>query len=245
MSLQLEQYDQFWADYLGIKPSEWDAPGVSVNAHAGLAGYCGVWFFSRRERLVISAPPGWLNHIRECVQTVQLHGTNLEQNQFQELFGESFDRSIGPVFQGALMLDRFSPVESQNVRELTSRYSEPLKTFRAECTEDEIVTSGINKTTQYQAAFFDGGRIVAVSGYRPLAATIGDPCVLTHPEYRNRGCGVAVTSMTVRLALNDEKVLLYQTLESNVAAMRLAYRLGYDRYAQHIAVRLKTDAPST
>ena len=48
-------------------------------------------------------------------------------------------------------------------------------------------------------------------------------------------------SITVKLALKEGKVPLYQTLESNVAAIKIARRLGYERYAQHFAVRLNTD----
>lgn len=39
------------------------------------------------------------------------------------------------------------------------------------------------------------------------------------------------------------KLLLYQTLESNEPAVRIALSLGCERYATHLAVRLKRDAP--
>jgi GNAT superfamily N-acetyltransferase len=245
VNLQLGHYDQFWIDYLGVKPSEWDVPGVSVNAHVGLGGYRGVWFFIRRKRLVISAPQGWVPHLRRSIAVVELDTTNIKKTKFHALFGASFDRCIGPVFQGSLVAECFSPFESANVRELTPHDSGAVDTFRAECMADELSVSGIDKTTLYRTAFFNYGRIVALSGYRPWSDTVGDPCVLTHPEYRTQGCGAAVVSMTVKLALNEGKVPLYQTLESNVGAVKIARRLGYERYAQHFAVRLNTDAPST
>lgn len=44
-------------------------------------------------------------------------------------------------------------------------------------------------------------------------------------------------------ALANGELLPYQTLESNRAAVGLALSLGYERYANHLAVRLKRDAP--
>jgi hypothetical protein len=55
---------------------------------------------------------------------------------------------------------------------------------------------------------------------------------------------MTVVSVTVELSLAAGKLLLYQTVESNTAAVKLAQRLGYERYAQHVAVRRKADAPS-
>ena len=57
------------------------------------------------------------------------------------------------------------------------------------------------------------------------------------------GHGAAVVSAIVSRALNDGKTLLYQTLEANEAAVRHAARLGYRRYATHVAVRLTGEPP--
>jgi hypothetical protein len=79
----------------------------SVNAHAGLAGYRGVWFFIRRERLIISAPQEWLPHIWRSLPTVELDATNIDKTKFHLLFGPSVDRCTGPVFQGSLVAECF------------------------------------------------------------------------------------------------------------------------------------------
>jgi hypothetical protein len=52
-----------------------------------------------------------------------------------------------------------------------------------------------------------------------------------------------VTSAVVAAALASGKLLLYQTLESNEPSVRIALSLGYERYANHLAVRLLNDAP--
>src|SRR5688500_15798984 len=113
-----EQYDQFWAEYLGVKFSDWGVPGVSVNAHVGLAGFRGVWFCMRRERLAVSAPEGWLAHINQYVTNLTSYEKTVEEAALRELFGKDFDRRIGPAFQGALTPEGFLPVRSTNVRRL-------------------------------------------------------------------------------------------------------------------------------
>ena len=68
--------------------------------------------------------------------------------------------------------------------------------------------------------------------------------MLTHPEFRRRRYGSAVVSLVVATALEEGKLLLYQTLEANRGAVRIALNLGYEQYARHVAVRLKREAPS-
>jgi GNAT superfamily N-acetyltransferase len=240
-----EQHDRFWAEYLGVKPSDWGVPGVSVNAHVGLKGYRGVWFFSRRDRLVVSAPNGWVPHISQYLANLSQYDKVAEEAPLRELFGDDFDRRIGPALQGALIPERFRPFKSENVRQPAAVDWQAIQAFRSECGEEGGVDFGMDGAALYQATYFKDGRVAAWSGFRPWNDHAGDPCVLTHPEYRGRGWGTAVVSMTVELALAAGKLLLYQTLETNTAAVKLAQRLGYVRYAQHVAVRLKANAPSS
>lgn len=53
-----------------------------------------------------------------------------------------------------------------------------------------------------------------------------------------------VVSSVVAAALAEGKLLLYQTLEANRSAVRIALSLGYGQYARHVAVRLKRESPS-
>jgi hypothetical protein len=107
---------------IGVKLSDWSVPGVSVNAHVGLAGYRGVWFFMRRERLAVSAPEGWLAHINQYVTNVTSYEKAAEEAALRELFREDFDRTIGPAFQGALTPKSFLRVRSTNVRRLYNAF---------------------------------------------------------------------------------------------------------------------------
>jgi hypothetical protein len=117
-----ERYDRFWAQYLGITPAGLNQPGLSIAAHVGLEGYRDLWCFRRRDRTVVSAPPGWIPHL---------------QSRLPEIGQEH-------------LMD----------------------------------------------------------------------------------------------ALQEGKLLLYQTLETNMASISIARRLGYEQYARHVAVRLRAETPS-
>jgi GNAT superfamily N-acetyltransferase len=240
----IEDYDRFWAEYLGVDPSDWSRPGLSVNAHAGLKGYRGVWFFTRCERTVVSAPTGWVGYLQRCLDTRSWHDVAIEESQTRAIFGDAFDRHIGPAFQGSLDPDRFRPVTHPEVRPPTASDSDAVVAFASECRDAGWDYYGLEEATLYRSAWFEGRRVVAMAAYRAWSEVAGDPCVLTHPEYRRRGFGAAVVSATVQLALAEQKLLLYQTLESNSAAVRLAKQLGYQQYARHVAVRLLEEAPS-
>jgi predicted GNAT family acetyltransferase len=91
--------------------------------------------------------------------------------------------------------------------------------------------------------YFQGSILLAVAGYRAWTDVAGDPCILTHTDFHGRGYGTAVASAVVQRALNEGKLLLYQTLEANLGAVHIARKLGYEQYARHVAVRLRNDRP--
>lgn len=235
-----ERHDQFWAEFFGIAATDLRTPGRSVVEHVGLAGYRGAWFFLRGARLVVSAPASWLERIRRLLVRHELPTHPV----LRKLFGSSLGRAIGPAFQGALAPRDFRPFTSTRVQALTEAHSEAIARFKVVCDPDDWNDSALDAAKLFRAGYFDDGRLVAMAGFRPKTAVAGDPCVLTVRDCRGRGCAKAVVSSVLADAIAHDHLPLYQTLEANVAAVRIALALGYDRYANHIAVRLTTDEPS-
>lgn len=233
--------DVFWAEFLGVEPEDWETPGISLRSHAGLRGYRGFWCFRRNERVVVSAPPRWVERMRKMLAGWDadrlMHPASLA-----EAFGADVERSIGPAFQGCLVADQFTRWASPDVRPLVPADDEAVDLFRTEC-GGEWHDSGLAKAALWRYAYFQGDKITAMAGYRAWREDAGDPCLLTHPEFRGGGRGVAVGSAVVAMASSSDKLLLYQTLESNVAAVRIALSLGFERYGNHVAVRLRREAP--
>ena len=207
--------DQFWAEFLGIDASEWASTGVSIRAHVGLVGYRGLWCFRRGARTVVSVPDGWAAPLSAKLERCEPDAL-FDETFLVELLGGDFERLIGPAFQGCLEAGRFRPTRSGNVRFIGRDDSAAVDRFRVGCGAEEWEkSSGLDEVTHHMAAYFDGERIAAMAGYRPWNDYAGDPCVLTHPEFRRRGYGTAVVSAVVAAALGEGKLLLYQTLEAN------------------------------
>lgn len=236
--------DRFWAEFFGVDSSEWASRGVSVRAHVGLDGYRGLWCFRRLDRVVVSAPAGWVATLEREVAGCEPDAL-LDEAFLASLLGDDIERVIGPAFQGCLEPSRFRPVVAGDVRFVGPDDTTAVDDFRAECGEDVWRSGSLHKVENYMAASFDGNEIVALAGYRPWNEAAGDPCVLTHPKHHGKGHGTAVVSAVVAAALGDGKLLLYQTLEANRAALQIALKLGYEQYARHLAARLKRESPSS
>ena len=231
--------DDFWADFLGVAPTAWAEVGASVQPHAGLSGYRGFWCFRRKQRTIISAPAAWLARLTEV--TAEAPDRDLLLPTFWEkALSQAFERVIGPAFQGCLEPGKFRPRPNGSVRALEDRDAPAVEEFRTACGEDWNMP---DNAELFRHAYFEGGTITALAGYRAWSDKAGDACVITRPTARGRGRGTAVTSAVVAEALSHGKLLLYQTLESNEPAVRIALSLGYERYANHLAVRLKHDSP--
>lgn len=93
--------DVFWAGFLDIDPDEWDVPGVSYRAHAGLNGYRGLWCFRRNDRVVVSVPSPWLEQLERLLRGWDPDRL-MSREALEEAIGADFERCIGPAFQGCL-----------------------------------------------------------------------------------------------------------------------------------------------
>jgi RimJ/RimL family protein N-acetyltransferase len=169
----------------------------------------------------------------------------MDESVLREVFDTDFDCVVGPAYQGYLLPDLFRPYVAAHACFLAPNDTAAVEGFRMECGPDAWEYAGFDKATSYLAAIREGDRIVSLAGFnRVWRDEAGGPCILTHPAYRGRGWATATTSAVVRRALQEDKLLLYQTLESNTASIRIARRLGYEQYARHVAVRLKAEMPS-
>lgn len=233
--------DRFWAGFLGVEATDWMSAGVSVRPHAGLLGYRGFWCFRRRERLVISAPAAWISRLTE-IASGRAPKHLMAAEFWAQALSSDFERAVGPAFQGCLEPAMFNRRPSGAVRPVGALDKPAVEELRASCGSDWNMP---DDARLWRHAYFEDGLITSLAGYRAWSDTAGDPCVITRPDARGGGRGAAVTSAVVAAALADQKLLLYQTLESNAAAVRIALSLGFERYANHLAVRLCRDSPSS
>lgn len=231
--------DEFWADFLGVDAADWMVPGSSVRPHVGLRHYRGFWCFRRNQRTIVSAPASWVPRLIGVVAGCS--GDDLMLPTFwARALPADIERAVGPAFQGCLEPAKFKHKPNVSVRPICAADGVAVEAFRGACGADWNMPGNAEL---FRHASFEEGGITALAAYRSWSDSAGDPCVITRPDARSLGLGAAVASAVVAEAMANGKLLLYQTLESNEAAVRLALSLGYERYANHLAVRLTRDFP--
>ncbi len=77
---------------------------------------------------------------------------------------------------------------------------------------------------------YHAGRLVAMAGTHVVAPEMGVAIVgnvITHPQYRRRGCGTVATGAVTAALLETCPFVLLTVEEANEAALRVYRRLGY------------------
>ncbi len=236
-----KRIDAHWSRFLGVPASALQHPGVVVTAHAELRGYRGVWFFVRGRSAVVSAPPEWVGRLAKSGGAAVAEEL-LSPAAASRALGHAAREFVGPSLQGWLSADRFRPVTASGVRRLAEPEAQLVRAFRASCSREEWEHGGIKPERADIWASFQGAKVVALGQLRPHSGGAVDPCVITHPEHRGQGHALRLVSALADEALSAEQLVLYQTLVSNSPAISLARRLGFEKYATLLAVRLVPDA---
>lgn len=212
-------------------------PGTTVVPHAWLGDYSGVWFFVREGACIVSAPGAWCEPIRDALAE-RTFDAILSGEGLRALSGSSFDRTVGPAYQGWLEPDRFSPFVAPEVREVVASDAPAVERLQASCSEEDWRDADLKLDPPGAFGFFEAGELCAASSLTEWMPGIVGPGVLSRPDVRGRGCGAAVVSAAVGHALAADALVIYQTLMENAGACGIARRLGFEQYASHIAVRL-------
>jgi ribosomal protein S18 acetylase RimI-like enzyme len=235
-----ERIDTYWSRFLGVSVSALHDPGFVVTEHARLRGYRGVWFFARGHSIVVSSPPDWVARL-ERYSGAHLEREPVSENFARRVLGSAIARIVGPSFQGWLRPDRFRAVPSNDVERVVTNRLSRVQAFRASCTLEEWEHGGIDPERGEIWACVREAELVALGQLRAHPDDAVDPCVITHPEHRGRGHATELLSALVQEALSSRQLVLYQTLLSNTPAVSIARRLGFERYATLLAVRLDSD----
>jgi GNAT superfamily N-acetyltransferase len=233
-----DRCDRFWANHLGLEPSQLTAPGVSVRPHVGLGEYRGLWCFRRGAHIAVSAPVAWVPRLAARIADQSAdEGALMSEAFWAKELGEAFDYFHAPMVHASLAANAFRPRTGAHVRFLTAADAAAIAAFRAVC-------GTAFEKLEHVVASFEADAITALAAWRPLSGDAGDPCILTLPSHYGRGHGTAAASALVAWALAQGKLVLYETDPSNTPALRIAERLGFARYGEHVAIGLKNPAPA-
>ncbi len=85
---------------------------------------------------------------------------------------------------------------------------------------------------------FKGGTLATLASYRIWGDRIAHISIISHPLFRNGGLARIAVSAITRHALDNNLVAQYRTLVSNTPSLAIANRLGFERYATSVVMRL-------
>jgi predicted GNAT family acetyltransferase len=234
----MRSIDDFWSDFLGVDVTTLHCDRCTVVPHAKLSGYLGAWLFVRGEGAVTSVP-------HELVAEIELKTKDISPAALHAsaaaLFGSRIQEIIGPVYLGRLDPMRFDVSARTSVaRALTPADADHVAELARACTAEEWRASAIDVGDAGLVGAFDAaGRLVTAAKVREWAPKVGDIGVITHPGHRGQGYGRASVAEIVATQLELDWLLLYQTLDADTAAVAIAERIGFVRYATNLAVRLR------
>jgi GNAT superfamily N-acetyltransferase len=228
--------DRYWLDYFACSPTAFEQAITLVVPHAGLADYHGIFYWRRRDTLIISVPPA------EYV-LYRAHFASLTSADFDDVAAltrqspPAISHVIGPAWIGYAAVETFRPDQHGSARLLTSADEPALLRFRAACPTVDWEHGGSTFGTHPLAGQFIGDALVALAGYELWGEHIAHISVVTLPAYRGQRYGAAVVSVLAETALSQRLIPQYRTLHANTPSIRLAAALGFVAYAESIAFR--------
>jgi len=223
----------YWAEHFGIPEAAFAEPGPHIVPHAALGGWNGVWAFRRGETWVVSAPPHLVPRLRQEPLAPRRLADRASLRDWLDAPGATV---IGPAWWGWLDAAELRPAPAVAVEPLRGT-DEPVRRFRASIRDEDWDGSGIDLETMDLFGAIEAGELGALAACRLRGAGAADPCLFTHPARRGRGLATAAGHAACRHSLAGGRLVFYQTLVSNEAAVAVARRIGFRNEATHLAVR--------
>jgi GNAT superfamily N-acetyltransferase len=231
-----ERVDAYWAETLGVDPSDLHVPGTRVRPNPpDRASWRGIYVLSFDKAAVVFAP----SNLVELVAAVsQLDAdTVLEPPVWHDLLGTAVHVAVGPVLHQYLD-ERQGIGEVAAGRRLNPGDSAALADLRGAVTSDEWAGGGFTAQPAMLFGLFEGDQMLAAANLNagPDAAT--DIGLLVHPRVRGRGYGMRIAATAAKQALLMHGVARLRTPVSSRAGRALAERLGFSEYGRNLAVFL-------
>jgi RimJ/RimL family protein N-acetyltransferase len=123
-------------------------------------------------------------------------------------------------------------------RPLTDHDLAALRSLAVACGPTAWAHSGIDPGRLPVYGCYAGRTLVAAGMLEPWGDRLLHVGIVTHPGHRGRGYGTAVVSAMTADGLAGGRVVQYRTLQANLPSVAVAGKLGFQRFAQTLAVRL-------
>jgi GNAT superfamily N-acetyltransferase len=156
----------------------------------------------------------------------------------RQVFGAAVDQIIGPAWVGYADGSDVRPAPTMGTRVLGAQDLPELQRLAAACGPTAWEHSGIDPARPPVFGCFAGEVLAAAGMLERWGDRLLQVGIVTHPGYRGRGHGKAVVSAMTAHGLATGGVVQYRTLQANLPSVGIAQALGFQRFAQTLAVRL-------
>jgi RimJ/RimL family protein N-acetyltransferase len=235
----IPRIDPYWQQTFGLGAEQWGVSGVKVvpHANASMADHS-LFGLVRGEFAVLSAPATLAPALQE-----QMRNHSPQELLDPEAMLSALDlpeaKYEGPLYQGFLTPEYFTPRPSNHVRKIPHRELGQLRELAARVGSADWEQSALERATSDFFAYVVNDNPVAVGHYSVVgqgnAATLG---ILTDPRHRRAGYAHVTLSAVIEEAFSHKLLVLYQSLKSNQASLALAQALGTIHYGWTLKVRL-------
>jgi GNAT superfamily N-acetyltransferase len=228
----------FWAAHLGCGREQLAQAGTAVVRNGpDLAGYRGATVVFRPPACVVAAPDDWYELAAGRLGRRPAAAV-FDIPLLRAVFGSAVDRVIGPAWLGYADAGDFTPAPTMGTRPLTDRDLPALRRLAEACGPTAWAHSGIRPGSSQVFGCHAGDALAAAGMLEPWGPRLLHVGIVTHPAHRGRGYGKAVVSAMTAHGLAAGGVVQYRTLQANGASVAIARALGFQRFAQTLAVRL-------
>jgi hypothetical protein len=234
--------DVFWAKDFALEPSELRPAETLVQAHRGsFSGNPGIWVLACGGAPLVSMPAHVFEILGDSARSWSLEDvadTEALTRLLAPLGQGAVNRIVGPAFIS--YAPTALPPDDQRTRELDASHADLIEQLRSACPAESWEHGGPHTDTVAQFGSFDSsGQLAALASYNLWDNALAHIAIVTQPKFRGSGHGCAAVARATRHALAAGHMPQYRTLRSNLPAMRIAERLGFQEYGFSTYVRLK------
>jgi len=245
-----EILDQYFSVYLDYSVSKVECGQIilvsskrRLRREIGWSHAVAVWVHIKGERAIISVRPDLFKSFKKMLRE------GLTLSQIYTLKWRKLIGSLTPSKEtGALVyvlyckpenLRLFHTPECRKLQGSDAVHYVRMKLDLYPGCDPKLLTKNIRRNIRDGIAFgvFQEGKLVSVSEAPPIGHMqdmIEEVGVDTLLKYRRRGYGKAVISATTKAIFDIGRIPIYRCSSKNVASIRLAKTVGYEKYADII-----------
>ncbi len=227
----LDVAETHWASSFGCAREELFAEPLRLIPHAeDLADFNGAFALFRLGAATASVPRERIDSLRTLVASLS---GGCSPQEFAAALRPIATVAVGPAYIGYATTVVPPP---HPVQMLISEDAGAILAMQQACDPTEW-EHGSSSSEDLCAGVFVGEELVAFAGYEVWSQSIAHISIVTHPGFRGRGYGRSAVAHLARHALAARLLPQYRTLASNRPSIRIAESLGFQPFAESMAVR--------